>query len=35
MGQMLGKMMKDPAMRDDARTAKATINMMYSGMFKN
>ena len=35
MGEMLGKMMKDPAMREMVREQqKATINMMYSGLFK-
>lgn len=35
MGQMLGKMMKDPAMREMMRgQQKATLNMMYSGLFK-
>ena len=32
---MLGKMMKDPAMREMLRgQQKATVNMMYSGLFK-
>src|ERR1043166_909771 len=35
MGEMLGKMMKDPAMREMMREQqKAVINMMYSGLFK-
>src|ERR1041385_1898722 len=35
MGEMLGKMMKDPAMRDMMRgQQKATLNMMYGGLFK-
>jgi hypothetical protein len=35
MGEMLGKMMKDPSMRDMMRgQQKATINMMYAGLFK-
>ena len=36
MGQMLGKMMKDPAMREMMREQqKAAINMMYAGLFKD
>src|SRR6185503_18441297 len=36
MGEMLGKMMKDPAMREMMREQqKAMINMMYSGLFKD
>lgn len=36
MGDMLGKMMKDPAMREMMREQqKAVINMMYSGLFKD
>jgi len=35
MGDMLGKMMKDPAMREMMREQqKVAINMMYSGLFK-
>ena len=35
MEAMLGKMLKDPAMREMLRgQQKATINMMYSGLFK-
>src|SRR5262245_65800539 len=35
MGQMLGKMMKDPAMREMVREQqKAAINMMYGALFK-
>ena len=35
MGQMLGKMMKDPAMREMMREQqKAAINMMYAGLLK-
>ena len=35
MGEMVAKMMKDPAMREMMRgQQKATINMMYSGLFK-
>jgi hypothetical protein len=35
MGEMLSKMMKDPAMREMMREQqKAAINMMYSGLFK-
>lgn len=35
MGEMLGKMMKDPAMREVMREQqKAVINMMYGGLFK-
>lgn len=35
MGEMLGKMMKDPAMREMVRgQQKAAINMMYSGLLK-
>lgn len=35
MGEMLGKMMKDPAMREMMRDQqKAVINMMYGGLFK-
>jgi len=35
MGEMLGKMMKDPAMREMMREQqKAMINMMYSGLYK-
>jgi hypothetical protein len=35
MGQMLGKMMKDPAMREMMREQqKAAINMMYGALFK-
>jgi hypothetical protein len=36
MGDMLGKMMKDPAMREMMREQqKAMINMMYAGLFKD
>ena len=36
MGDMLGKMMKDPAMREMMRgQQKAAVNMMYSGLFKD
>lgn len=36
MGDMLGKMMKDPAMREVLREQqKAMINLMYSGLFKD
>jgi len=36
MGEMIGKMMKDPAMREMMREQqKAMINMMYSGLFKD
>jgi hypothetical protein len=36
MGDMLGKMMKDPAMREMMREQqKAMINMMYGGLFKD
>ena len=36
MGEMLGKMMKDPAMREMMREQqKAVINMMYAGLFKD
>lgn len=36
MGEMLGKMMKDPAMREMMREQqKAAINMMYAGLFKD
>jgi hypothetical protein len=36
MGEMLGKMMKDPAMREMMREQqKATMNMMYAGLFKD
>jgi hypothetical protein len=36
MGDMLGKMMKDPAMREMMRDQqKAMINMMYGGLFKD
>ncbi|HWN94013.1 MAG TPA: hypothetical protein VNT99_03185 [Methylomirabilota bacterium] len=36
MGEMLGKMMKDPAMREMMREQqKVAINMMYSGLFKD
>jgi hypothetical protein len=36
MSQMLGKMMKDPAMREMMREQqKAAINMMYAGLFKD
>jgi hypothetical protein len=36
MGEMLGKMMKDPAMREMMREQqKAMINMMYGGLFKD
>jgi hypothetical protein len=36
MGDMLGKMMKDPGMREMMREQqKAAINMMYSGLFKD
>jgi hypothetical protein len=36
MGEMLGKMMKDPAMREMMREQqKAMINMMYAGLFKD
>lgn len=35
MGEMVAKMMKDPSMREMMRgQQKATINMMYSGLFK-
>jgi hypothetical protein len=35
MGDMLGKMMKDPAMREMMRSQqKAVINQMYGGLFK-
>jgi hypothetical protein len=35
MGEMLGKMMKDPAMREMMREQqKVAINMMYGGLFK-
>lgn len=35
MGEMLGKMMKDPSMREMMREQqKAAINMMYAGLFK-
>jgi hypothetical protein len=35
MGEMLSKVMKDPAMRDLMREQqKATVNMMYAGLFK-
>jgi hypothetical protein len=35
MGDMLGKMMKDPAMREVLREQqKAMLNIMYSGLFK-
>jgi hypothetical protein len=35
MGDMLGKMMKDPAMREMVRgQQKVAINQMYAGMFK-
>lgn len=35
MGDMLGKMMKDPAMREMMREQqKVAINMMYAGLFK-
>ena len=36
MGEMLGKMMKDPAMREVLREQqKAMINLMYAGLFKD
>ena len=36
VGDMLGKMMKDPAMREMMREQqKVAINMMYSGLFKD
>lgn len=36
VGEMLGKMMKDPAMREVLREQqKATINLMYAGLFKD
>jgi uncharacterized protein YbaA (DUF1428 family) len=36
VGDMLGKMMKDPAMREMMREQqKAMINMMYGGLFKD
>ncbi len=36
MGDMLGKMMKDPAMREMVREQqKAAVNMMYGGLFKD
>lgn len=36
MGEMIGKMMKDPAMREMMREQqKAMIGMMYSGLFKD
>ena len=36
MGEMIGKMMKDPAMREVMREQqKAMINMMYGGLFKD
>jgi hypothetical protein len=36
MGEMLGRMMKDPNMRDMMREQqKAVINMMYGGLFKD
>jgi len=36
MGDMLGKMMKDPAMREMMREQqKAMVNMMYGGLFKD
>jgi len=36
MGEMLGKMMKDPAMREMMREQqKVAINMMYAGLFKD
>ena len=36
MGDMLGKMMKDPGMREMLRAQqKAMINMMYGGLFKD
>ncbi|HTD65347.1 MAG TPA: hypothetical protein VK846_02305 [Candidatus Limnocylindria bacterium] len=36
MGEMLGKMMKDPAMREIMREQqKAMVNMMYAGLFKD
>src|SRR5204863_9128458 len=36
MGEMIGKMMKDPAMREMMREQqKAMINMMYGGLFKD
>lgn len=35
MGEMIGKMMKDPAMREMMREQqKAVINMMYGGLYK-
>lgn len=35
MGDLIGKMMKDPSMREMMRTQqKAAINTMYSGLFK-
>jgi len=36
MGEMISKMMKDPAMRDMLRgQQKVAINMMYSGLYKD
>ena len=36
MGEMIGKMMKDPAMREMLREQqKVMINMMYNGLFKD
>jgi hypothetical protein len=36
MGEMLGKLMKDPAMREImASQQKTMVNMMYSGLFKD
>jgi len=36
MGDMIGKMMKDPAMREMIREQqKAAINLMYGGLFKD
>jgi hypothetical protein len=36
MGEMLGKMMKDPAMREMMREQqKAMINLMYAGLFRD
>ncbi len=36
MGEMLGKMMKDPAMREVMREQqKAMVSMMYAGLFKD
>jgi hypothetical protein len=36
MGEMLGKMMKDPAMREMMREQqKAMVNLMYAGLFRD